>query len=477
MEDLKFDRSCGKMQETLYEGQLLKYISYSNLVYVAKPVDKSYQNLAIYEPVSYSDSHFDAKSAPILFLNRCGGYMSYQPGGKRRRPPMGPMEKDGDPKIGPAPGAEGKGRRSPEDLLYAALSKGLVVVIPGNRGRDCVSEDGKHFGKAPSMIVDLKAAVRYLRYNKDLIPGNTEKIISRGSSAGGGMSALLAISGNDEDYEPYLEEIGAARERDDVFAGICMSPVFDLEHQDCAYEWQYGKLPLNGFHNEVQPPVDQKLSTQLASKYEKYVRTLKMYGRNGYGQLTTDNYKHYYMKEFLIPSANKYLDGLDENTVREYLEDRPWITWDGENASFSFEDYEKYLGRLKKLPPFDSFKLGDSENTAFGTEDEEAAHYTLFSLRYDTKNPKANLSDLVLKQRDLLNPMTRLSMNKGKTAEHWWIRMGAKESGFACPIVVNFATIMENKFKDVDFRLIWDGGHCSEDDLDKQLDWIKEITK
>ena len=72
--------------------------------------------------------------------------------------------------------------------------------------------------------------------------------------------------------------------------------------------------------------------------------------------------------------------------------------------------------------------------------------------------------------------MTRLRRDSGAKASHWWVRMGTKESGFACPIVVNLATALENEGYDVNFRLVWDGGHCAEDDIDVQLDWIHAIT-
>jgi len=72
--------------------------------------------------------------------------------------------------------------------------------------------------------VDLKAAVRYLRYNDKAMPGNAEKIISNGTSAGGAMSSLLGATGNNSDYEPYLQEIGAADARDDIFAASCYCP-------------------------------------------------------------------------------------------------------------------------------------------------------------------------------------------------------------------------------------------------------------
>jgi hypothetical protein len=73
-----------------------------------------------------------------------------------------------------------------------ALAAGYVVVSRGCHGRDNVS-GGTHYGKAPAAIVDLKAAVRYIGYNKGVIPGNVDRIIPSGGSA---LSALLDASGN-----------------------------------------------------------------------------------------------------------------------------------------------------------------------------------------------------------------------------------------------------------------------------------------
>ena len=461
-----------------YNGKTLIRRCYKNQQYVRQPVNAAYQSLDVYVPLSYGEKKFCPDKAPVLLLNRCAGYMSYSPVLPRRRPPTHMHRRDTSnaPKIGPAPGAEGRGMNAPGDTLNAALASGLVVVIPGNRGRDCVSPDGVYFGKAPSMIVDLKAAVRYLRHNAGRIPGDMEHIISRGASAGGGMSTLLSCSGNDPDYEPYLRAIGAAEERDDVFAGVAMSPVMDLEHQDCAYEWQYGKLPLNGFDNVIKPPVDQKMSAELAAIYEEYLPTLDLMCRKDYGKLTPRNYKEYYLNEFLLPAADKWLRAQSDETLELYSSDRPWLHWDGRNASFSFSDYEIYLGRLKGMPAFDSIELGQSENTAFGRDTEPAAHYTEYVIRRITGDNTVCVPEHIMEQRNLLNPMVRLKKGTGQIAEHWWFRLGTKESGFACPLVVNAATAMENRFEDVNFRLIWDGGHCAEDDLDEQMKWISDIT-
>ncbi len=44
------------------------------------------------------------------------------------------------------------------------------------------------------------------------MPGDAERIVSNGTSAGGGLSVLLGASGGIDDYEPYLRALGAAYE-------------------------------------------------------------------------------------------------------------------------------------------------------------------------------------------------------------------------------------------------------------------------
>ena len=112
-----------------------------------------------------------------------------------------------------APSETNREGTGPNAVLYA-LSRGYVVAAPAIRGRTTTNSENTYVGKAPALIVDYKAAVRYLRHNRDRLPaGDTQRIIANGTSAGERFLPYWARRGNSDAYEPYLKEIGAAKER------------------------------------------------------------------------------------------------------------------------------------------------------------------------------------------------------------------------------------------------------------------------
>ena len=75
--------------------------------------------------------------------------------------------------------------------------EGMVIAFAGCRGRN---------HGAPLGVTDLKAAVRYIRYNQEILPGAAANIYSVGMSGGGAQSAILGASG-DSPFLPYFEFI------------------------------------------------------------------------------------------------------------------------------------------------------------------------------------------------------------------------------------------------------------------------------
>ena len=496
--ELRFPVEQFKLEETIARTasgpKKITYRAYEHIPYVKNPVDIEYQSMDIWVPETVDGEHVDTANAPILFVIGVGGYMSCNnyrkgmmpppggPGGPGGMPPMDgpggmpPMGSPGGPNavLPGLGGAEGPGENKALAMAY-----GFVVVSPGCRGRDCQASDGTYFGKAPAAIVDLKAAVRYLRANRELIPGNTERILSTGGSAGGALSCLLAASGNSPLYEPYLDAIGAAKERDDIFASASYSPIINLENADGGYEWEMGAIPCGGAATgpiRVVPGlVDQELSAQLKAQFEAYQTGLKLNGRNGFGTITGDNLREYILKNYLHTEATRYITALDEKAREEYLASHSWIHWDGEEAQFTFDDFSNYKGRMKGLPAFDDFNKAMAEPDLFGTENVKTRHFTEFSLRHDPSETATELADDLKVIINMMNPMYFALNNNPGCAPHWWIRHGAIDKDTSLPIITNMATALENMSKDVNARLVWDGGHCADDDPDGLLIWMKQL--
>jgi hypothetical protein len=453
-----------KTVKTSVGEKKVTYRSYMHIPYVANPVDKDYQSMNVSVPVKIDDAVVDATNAPILFTIGVGGYMSVNNArtgsGNSRGGTMG-----GTSGLG-GPGETGRVSRN-TDL---ALAAGYVVVSPGCRGRDNKAADGTYYGKAPAAIVDLKAAVRYIRHNKGVIPGNPEKIISTGVSAGGALSALLGASGNSPIFVPYLKEIGAAETNDNIFGSACFCPITDLEHADGAYEWMYGATPTKS------GLVDQELSKQLKTINVTYQASLNLRGRNGFGTITADNYDKYLLQYYLIPSANKYLKSLSDEKRKEYLANNNWITWSEKGAMFEFADYVKHVGRMKGLPAFDDFAMRQPEPILFGNKTTEARHFTGFSLQQATGNKSAEIDSEVKTQVSLMNAMYFTGQNNDGCARYWWIRHGTSDNHTSQTVIINLATSLENRKKNVNTLLYWDAKHGADEDPEDFITWIGNVT-
>lgn len=198
---------------------------------------------------------FTAATVPVIFENGLGGY--------RESEPFYPE----DPKSG--------GREF--------LEAGFVYVSCGCRGRSSLNAEGVRCGKSPLSLVDLKAGIRFLKHLAGKIPGDMEKIVSVGISAGGAMSSLLGVTGNSPLYERELEGMGAVcSETDHIFAAQCYCPILDLDHADLAYEWMFqGKfhytgMPFVGFGAGELTPYTKALSREMAAAYPEYFNGLKL---------------------------------------------------------------------------------------------------------------------------------------------------------------------------------------------------------
>ena len=200
-------------QSTVYRGVYMN----SNVTNVEN------QTMLIYVPAAYMKTDkrgnvigidrktkvgkYTADTAPIIYLNECGGWRS----------------------------------SSPRSVDTSFIKEGMVYVTAGARSRDAVDDNGLHTGKAPTPVIDLKSGIIALRANSAVIPGNKERIVSVGTSGGGQMSSILGASGDMSEYYPAMYEAGAlgvakkkdgnytSKYPDHIYAAQLYCPIADIE--------------------------------------------------------------------------------------------------------------------------------------------------------------------------------------------------------------------------------------------------------
>lgn len=471
--DLHFDSSIGVEKNLMYNGKEINFIAYENIVYVANPKKIESQQLSIYIPAAYLHggmiNGYAARTAPIFVPNGVGGYM---PG--EIKPP-----------------SENDKMTHGANTTLAALSRGYVVVSPAIRGRTTVT-NGEYVGKAPALIVDYKAVIRYLRYNKNSLPaGHIDKIISNGTSAGGALSAALATMGNAPEFEPYLKEIGAADARDDIFAASVYCPITNLDNADMAYEWIFSgekkyyqamwqkrganvtaddaNNPVQSQANAIMSKEEIEISKKLRDAFPGYVNSLNL--RDETGKLLTLDKKGNgtfkdYIKQKYIESAQSALDkGEDLNSVS-------WVKIkNGKVVDVDLKKYAAVATRQKAAPAFDKIDSSSAENDEFGTTKNSPRHFT----EIIKQNYSGAIADSeVIK---MMNPMNFINRPEVDIAEHFRIRHGAVDRDTSLAIPAILALKLQNRGVDVDFFSPWGIGHRGDYDLDEMFDWIDSLCK
>ncbi|WP_125771571.1 subtype B tannase [Companilactobacillus furfuricola] len=478
-------------------NKTIKYRAYENIVYVSKPVDKKYQKMNIYIPEAYFKNKklngYTKKTAPVFLPNSIGGYMPGEPttiGGSTTTSTAAAPAATSSSSSPAAPGAGGTGVSAtggaPQGQNSApekALKEGYIVAAPGARGRT-TKANGKYTGKAPAAIVDLKAAVRYLKLNSKKIPGNENKIISDGTSAGGAISGLLGASGNAKDYAPYLKAIGAADTSDNIFASMDFCPIMNLENADAAYEWQFNGINdyVNGMHMPGETPAattltsaQKKISKDLKKEFPDYVNGLKLKDDDGNTlKMNSDGSGSFnnLIKQTIIDSAQTAIDNGKNITEKKY----PFLTIKNKKVTdVNLKKYNKAVGRMKPAPAFDGVDLSNAENQEMGTATVNKKHFTDYSQENNTaKNKTSKASSSIIK---MMNPMDFVGENNADTAQHWYIRYGEKDANTSIAVPTIFAQKLKNENKDVNYHLEWGKGHAGDYNLNEMFKWMNKISK
>ena len=457
--ELKFDESKFELKSVQVGERTLKFRAYEGIVYVAKPTS-DYEVLNFYVP----EGKFDDKTTAIFMPNGIGGYM-----------PAMPLK----PEI----------QNEKPNATLEALLRGYVVASVGARGRTL--KDGERFiGKAPAAIVDLKAAVRYLKFNDKFMPGDANKIISNGTSAGGAMSALLGASTNAKEYEPYLDELGAAKADDQIYAVSAYCPVTNLEHEDEAYEWMFGdldkferidfsSLDAASFNDRSKKPqmiagelnaTQKEFSRELKSKFPAYLNSLNLKDAKGHA-LSLDENGEGSFKEYinsLLQRAFTATKSSDKSTLTP-----KFITLDTQGCELGyvvkFEDFIASLKRAKAVVAFDGLALETPENDLFGDSKTPAKHFTKFAKE---RSVGEMADENIIK---MMNAMNYTANKNG--AKFYRIRQGTNDTDLAIAVPAMLALSLKNAGREVDFEAVWGQGHGGDYDLDELFAWIKRILE
>ncbi len=403
---LAFDVKNYESMSTTVDNKEIKYRAFEYIPYVANPIDIDQQYMNIYVPEEYFNNGtvngYNTQTAPIFMPNAVGGYMPSQA--------MTPKVENG----------------KPNSVVYA-LSRGYVVASPATRGRTNKASDGNFIGKAPAVIVDLQAATAYLHANDSTMPGNANRIITNGTSAGGAVSLLQGAAGNSSDFQPYLQALGAATAATNVYAVSAYAPITNLDAADMAYEWSYNGITSS---NKVSMNHDDMAYSNLLNEhFPDYVNNLQLHDsvgrvlkldKNGNGTFKN------YVKEFIVAAANKaQAKGTDLSKHTYLVRDNKT----GTIKDINWEAYNRFVSRSKAPGAFDSRSNDSGEN------------------------------------------------NLATNAQFYRIRYGTADSNTSVAIPLIVGTRAQNLRYKVDMATPFDVNHSGDYDLDELFNWMDNIVK
>ena len=267
------------------------------LSYAANPADSGYETMGIFVPGAYFSATDNGDGTYTCDVNETGTAGSYT---ALTAPLILPVNTPGYSAMNAPTGYS-------SSMGYGSISHytnaGMIVVFAGARRRDA---------GAPAGVTDFKAAIRYTRYNADLLPGDMDSFFSLGMSGGGAQSALSGATGNSDLYDPYLEAIGAVMTESDAVKGsMCWCPITNLDIADEAYDWNMGSTR-SGLSEE-----DQAYSDGMALAFAEYINQLGLTDEEGNALTLTESEEGIWQSG----SYYEYVKGVIETSLAHFLSD------------------------------------------------------------------------------------------------------------------------------------------------------------
>ena len=365
------------------------------VIYCTNPATTDYNSLGIYVPANYLTCTAGSSNKYSCSINSSGTVGSYTA--------------TTAPIVFPINTAGYSAQKGPTSYSYSGLDSylkaGLIYVYAGCRGRN---EGETYNSGAPWGVTDLKASIRYIRYNSDSIPGDKDSIFSFGHSGGGAQSCLLGITGDSSLYTNYLNKIGAAMTdssgnsiSDSIKGSQCWCPITNLDTADMAYEWNMGQYVSTG--TRADGTFTKSLSDDLTNQYISYINNIKLKDESGTTLLLSTSESNTgtyydYLKSVIETSLNNFLEDTTfpytpnssekgdggfgggrrrlatYNSVSDYISslnsDETWITYDSSSNTATISSVGSFVKHCKysskDVGAFDSFSKSQPENKLFG---------------------------------------------------------------------------------------------------------------
>lgn len=281
--------------------------------YLANPADPKYESLGLFVPEAYFDAKANGDGTYTVSINKknkAGGFSA------KDAPFVLPVQTPGYSAL--------EAPTSYSHDVKAYTDAGFIFIYAGARGKD---------HGLPAGVTDFKAAIRYIRYNRELLPGNTDRLFTYGMSGGGAQSALLGASGDAPEYEKYLRSLGAVMtESDAVMGSMDWCPITNLNVADAAYEWELG-LARTNLDKETK-----SISEGLAKAFALYINSLGLRDENGNSltlEQSADGLYH-------AGSYYEYLKKTIETSLNNFLSDTSW--------PYNANEQKEALGQNMMIP-------------------------------------------------------------------------------------------------------------------------------
>ena len=384
------------------------------LRYVATLQASDYETLGIYVPGAYFTGKDNGNGTYTVTVNASGAVGSFT---AATAPTVFPVNT-------PGYSAQKPPTEYSYDTIKAYMEAGFIYVLAGLRGKDSNSQT--YSGNAPWGVADLKAAVRYRRYNSAAVPGDAAKVYVFGHSGGGAQSAVAGASGDSELFAPYLAVLGAAttdtsgKALSDAVAGaMCWCPITSLDSANAAYEWNMGQFASSD--TRAEGTWTRAYSQDLAAAFPAYLNGLKLTDSQG-KPLTLESssqgtylsgsyYDHLVvviqksLNDFLAATTFPYTPSSTEmagmepggggqgsaesttyKTVEEYIaflnSSSQWVTYDASKKAATIIGLQGFVASQKNaskdVGAFDGVGRAQTENLVMGSG-ENKQHFSSLS--------------------------------------------------------------------------------------------------